>query len=209
MLVLASTFLLNLSFGWFDLVELDIYLRQMASDPDGRWLLFGLVVALLAIDSWLAVPTLSIMLLAGYLLGPALGGLAAALGVLSAGSLCYVGGRLSGKRLYNWIVPRENQSEVAEFSETKMPLALMLSRGFPILPEALSIICGMTRYPLRSYYLYFFLGHVPFAFVAAYFGSISTLDKPWPALIFGICAPAAFFLAWRLFTSKRRSQHAA
>ena len=61
--------------------------------------LVAAVVLILLIDLWIAVPTMTTILLAGYVLGPLLGGGAAALGLMTLGVTGYGMGRRIGRPL--------------------------------------------------------------------------------------------------------------
>jgi uncharacterized membrane protein YdjX (TVP38/TMEM64 family) len=162
----------------------------------GRWLMatketpvvvFCAVIAVLAVDAVLAVPTNATIVVAGHLLGPLWGGLGSFIGVMLAGSICYWGGRLVGPG--RW-VKAHAIDELRRSVGTIGPTPLLLGRASPMLPELLSALAGMGRMSARQYYLYFALGNLPFALLVAYAGSVSTVERPWPAIAAGIVLPA-------------------
>lgn len=166
-------------------------------------LVFVAVVLVLAVDSVLAVPTITTVVFAGYLLGPLLGGLSSIIGILLAGSFCYWGGRFAG--LSRWVKP-ETAEDVRRSVGQVGPLPLLLARASPMLPEVLSAMAGAGSMPASRYYLYFLLGNLPFSFAVAYAGSVSTLERPWPALVVGVGIPASMML---VFLVRRRSRKSA
>jgi uncharacterized oxidoreductase len=195
-LAFASTFSLNLAFGWLAPSDIQAWLQAAAARPA---LVFAGVVAVLAVDSVLAVPTMTTIIVGGHLLGPVAGSAAAMVGLLLAGSICYWGARLVGAT--RWVSP-ESLERVRRTVGAVGPVPLLLSRALPILPEVLSALAGAGRMPAHRYYAWFALGNVPAAVLGAVAGDRSTLDAPWPALVVGLGLPALTALALVL-TRKR------
>jgi uncharacterized membrane protein YdjX (TVP38/TMEM64 family) len=154
----------------------------------------------LAVDSVLAVPTITTVVVAGYLLGPFWGALGSFVGMMLAGSICYWGGRWFGAG--RW-VKREDTADVEVG-----PVALLVARSAPMLPEVLSALAGSARMRADRYYLYFGLGNLPFAVLVAYAGSVSSLEHPWPAIAAGMAVPVAgaAVVWWRRVSARRTDQ---
>lgn len=171
-------------------------------------LVFALVIAVLAVDSVLTVPTITTVLAAGYLLGPWWGALASFSGVMSAGSICYWGGRAWGAA--RWLKGQAVDVTADEREREVGAAALLVARAAPMLPEVLSALAGSRRMPAERYYLYFALGNLPFAVLLSYAGSVSTLERPWPAVAAALVVPAAgaAFMLWRRL-SRRRAPRAS
>ncbi len=157
---------------------------------------FALVVGVLATDSVLTVPTVATVLAAGHLLGPWWGALASFTGMMVAGSICYWGGRAWGAA--PWLDHRAAPATSTRAREVG-PVALLIARAAPMLPEALSAMAGARRMRASRYYLYFGLGQLPFALLVALAGSVSTLERPWPAVAAALAVPAvgAALMLWR------------
>jgi uncharacterized membrane protein YdjX (TVP38/TMEM64 family) len=169
-------------------------------------LVFALVIGILAVDSVLAVPTITTVLAAGYLLGPSWGALASFLGMMSAGSICYWGGRAWGAS--RWLKRRAvDELELRGGEREVGAAALLIARAAPMLPEALSAMAGSRRMRAARYYLYFGLGNLPFAILLSYAGSVSTLERPWPAVAAALVVPAAgaAFMLWRRLSRRPAS----
>lgn len=192
----ASTFILNLAFGWLAPSDIQAWLQAAAGRPG---LVFAGVVGVLGIDSVLAVPTMTTIIAGGYLLGPVLGSAAALLGLLLAGSICYWGARLAGATR---MVSPEAIAHVRRTVGSVGPGPLLLARALPILPEVLSALAGAGGMPAHRYYLFSALGNLPFAVLGAVAGSRSSLQAPWPALAVGLGLPA--LAALTLLLSRRR-----
>lgn len=52
-------------------------------------------------------------------------------------------------------------------------LAILLTRGVPVLSESVCVVCGYNRYDLKRYMVWNFLGYVPVCAIYAYAGSVS------------------------------------
>ncbi|MBY0564710.1 MAG: VTT domain-containing protein [Hyphomonadaceae bacterium] len=88
--------------------------------------------------------------------------------------------------------------------ETNGLLVLFVCQALPILPEVSCCLAGTTRMPFPKFAFGFAVGTVPFAVIAAYAGSISTLSDPTPAIIASIGIAATLWVLWSLL--KRRGE---
>lgn len=205
-LVLAATFAAGfVLLRWSGLLTMDDIHRWLAlahaTDP---LYVAGVVVALLFADLFVAMPTLTLAILAGYFLGAPLGAAAASVGMLSAGLCGYVLGRRHGTVILSRIYrdPARLAAIRAVFAERGM-FVLLVCRALPILPEVSCCLAGATRMPLRRFIAGFCIGTVPYAAVAAFSGSRSSVDKPWPAILALIVLPGGLWLCWYLFGRRR------
>jgi uncharacterized membrane protein YdjX (TVP38/TMEM64 family) len=178
--------------------------RLLEASRERPALVFALVIGILAVDSVLAVPTITTVLAAGYLLGPWWGALGSFSGMMSAGSICYWGGRAWGAS--RWLKGRA-ALEVRGGEREVGAAALLVARAAPMLPEVLSAMAGSRRMRADRYYLYFGLGNLPFAVLLSYAGSVSTLERPWPAVAAALVVPAAgaAFMLWRRLSRRPAS----
>jgi len=169
---------LNFAGGWLDADDARSLLVSLQERP----LLVGaLVVGVLAVDSLLSVPTMATAAIAGHLLGPWWGSLSASIGVVVAGSICF-----GVARPFRTSAATERmRNEVGAVG----PLPLLFSRALPMLPEVLSAMAGLAGMPFRRFLLWFALGNVPFVVAAAFAGSVSGIDRPWPAVFAAIGLP--------------------
>ncbi|MCR9145045.1 MAG: VTT domain-containing protein [bacterium] len=204
--VFSTSFLLNSIYGWITPESVSASLEALRSSPNATLWLACIVIGVLAIDSVLAVPTITTIILSGYFLGPIAGGLAASAGVLLAGMICFFGSRFGGDRFFNAIVSPDEGARLKAWFESAGGLALLLSRSLPMLPEVLSCIAGMSGMRTASYLMLFAFGNIPFAFLAAWAGSRSSFEKPWPALLVGIGLPALAWIGWFAHKSFRKKQ---
>jgi uncharacterized membrane protein YdjX (TVP38/TMEM64 family) len=82
-------------------------------------------------------------------------------------------------------------------------LLLFVCQAMPILPELSCTLAGIARTRLPRFLFGYAVGVVPFAFIVAYAGSISTLSNPSPAIYTAIGVSVILLLFWTLL--KRRS----
>lgn len=162
-----------------------------------------LVSGLLFADLFLAVPTLTVITLGGYFLGPIYGALAAILGLSMSGLAGYGISRKYGDVLINFLIrDEEKRAEAVEMFQTHGAVVILLSRAMPVLPEVSSCMAGMTRMPFAKFLLLWLTSAVPYAAIAAYAGSVSTLENPLPAILTAIGLTAFFWLGGFAFKKK-------
>lgn len=164
------------------------------------WIVGSIIVLLMMVDLFIAIPTLSLTILSGFFLGVELGVFYSSLGMLSAGTMGYVISRFHGDKLLRFVSKDEQQiEEMTRLFTTFGPFSLMLCRAAPMLPEVTSCLAGVTRMPYWKYLLFYSIGTLPYAVIAAYSGSISTVSDPGPAIFTFIAIFAGLSLVWVAF----------
>ena len=176
---------------------------EAAKEINPLYLVAG-VVLLLAIDLLIAVPTMTTILIAGYAMGPLLGGASATTGLMLLG----LGGYGMGRRFGRPVLARlfkdgEKLAEIQRAFAKNDLLTLFACQALPILPELSCTIAGMTRMRFRRFLFGYCVGVIPFAFIVAWAGSKSTLSNPAPAIYAAITISVGLLLAWTLI--RRRS----
>ena len=168
------------------------------------WLVAAVVVILL-IDLWIAVPTMTTILLAGHVLGPLLGALAAILGLMALGITGYAMGRRLGRPLLAPLYkdPTKLLAIEAAFHRNAV-LTLFACQALPILPELSATMAGVSRMNFARFVGAYAVGVVPFAIVVAWAGSVSTLTDPTPAIYTAIGTTVSLLLVWRLLTRRNK-----
>jgi len=201
--IFASTFVILRLSGTLTLEEIRSWLAS-AHDIAPAYVA-GLVIALLFTDLFVAVPTLTISILAGYFLGAPLGAAAAITGMLSAGITGYALSRRYGTTLLSRVYRDETKlAEIrAVFAEHGL-FVLLVCRAVPILPEVSCCLAGATRMRFARFLAGFSIGTVPFAAIASYAGSASSLDNPLPPILVFIALPGSLWLCWYFFLRHRR-----
>lgn len=179
--VFASTFLVARAIGvlteenvrnWFDLANMLSATTVIA-----------VVVSLLFLDLFVAVPTLTVIMLGGYFLGFELGFLAALAGSAMAAFSGYAICRRWGEAALSKVVrDADRRHEMRSAFEAHGPGMILLARSAPILPEVTACMAGITGMPLARFALFWSIGTLPYVAIAAYAGSVSTSDNPMPAI---------------------------
>lgn len=194
-LVFASTFFVARLTGIFSIEKIRIWL-EWAQEIDPV-IIFLLVTLLLFSDLFIAVPTLTITILSGYFLGFPYGSISATLGMFMAGVSGYFLTHRFGERILNKVIKNEEKRKDAIDSFHKYGfLMIIMSRASPILPEVSACMAGMTRMPFRKFILAWTINSVPFALIASYSGSISSLSNPRPAIYAAISIYVILWTGW-------------
>lgn len=180
-LVFTLTLLVFKALDVLSLEDIKAWLIQ-AQEWSPTWV-GSLIIILLLIDLFIAVPTLSLTILSGFFLGFEWGFFYSSVGLLIAGSLGYVLSRYHGTKVLSWVCKDDaEQKSMIHLFQTLGPLSLLLCRAAPMLPEITSCLAGTTRMPYWRYLMFYSLGSLPYSAVAVFSGSISSVDNPSPAL---------------------------
>jgi uncharacterized membrane protein YdjX (TVP38/TMEM64 family) len=177
-----------------------------ASEINPLYVAMGVVI-LLFIDLFVVVPTLTVCILAGYFLGFALGGVSAMIGMMLAGITGYIICWFYGPGLLLRIYKNpEKLREMQEIFSNHGPTVLLICRASPILPEVSCCLAGANRMPFWRFLLCFSVATIPYALIAAYAGSQSSLSDPKPAIFTAIGISAFLWLAWFIFLRKNHQR---
>ena len=202
-LAFATTFLLLNATGVVTVAKIEAWLT-LARDADPLWVA-PIIALLLFVDLIISVPTLATITLSGYFLGPVVGALAGIAGLVMAGLGGYCISYRYGDLLLKVVIKEEakRSDAVATFQEHGA-VVILLSRASPMLPEVCACMAGMTRMPLGKFLVLWLASSVPYAAIAAYAGSISSLDNPQPAIFAAIGLMSFLWLSWLVV--RRRGQ---
>ena len=199
-LIFAATFVAVRATGIVTADSVSAWLNA-AGQADARSVIV-IVVVLLVADLFVAVPTLTVMLLAGFFLGHGTAFASVMAGITLAASTGYALSRRFGEKLLLRLLrdPAEHQEMVAAFA-AHGPILMLLSRAAPMLPEVTWCMAGLTRMPVGRFYIWLLLGTAPYAVIATYAGSVSSMDDPMPA-IYAVCG--LYLTMWLGFALVRR-----
>jgi len=211
MLVMATlfttTFILAKFTGVISVEKIELWLTA-AKSVDVFYLAL-IIVLLLFADLFIAVPTLTIMILSGYFLGPVYGAITAITGVVLAGGSGYILSYCYGEKLEKLVI-KDHQQRLAlrEQFDLYGILMIVFSRAMPMLPEITACLAGMTKMPVLKFITAWSVSSVPYAIIASYAGSISSLNNPKPAIITAIVLTTTCWMAWFLVKRlhKRKKQ---
>ena len=202
-LIFASTFIVFKLSGVLTLEDIQALLFEVQQlDPA---LLAVVVIILLLGDLFVAIPTMTVSIMAGYFLGWPMGFVATSTGLFLAGITGYGISRLYGWRLLKHIYKdQERLDEIHQAFLIYGPIMLIICRAVPILPEVSCCMAGATRMSFYKFLGMFTLGTVPYALITTYAGSISTLNNPTPALAVAIGLSLTLWMAWYLLGRRLR-----
>jgi len=207
-LLFASTFLIIKSTGILTVEDIKAFL-QVAHDTAPFYVAVTVFVLLVA-DMFIAIPTLTVTILAGYFLGFPVGFLAGAAGLLTAGTLGYTITYFFGPGLLKKINKNEvKRIEMESIFARYGGIVLVLCRAMPILPEVSCCLAGATRMRFVPFISAFMLGTLPYAMIAAYAGSKSSLDDPKPAIFVAIGLTVILATAWTILIRRHRANSTA
>ncbi len=198
----ASTFLLIKFTGILTIEHIENWLMQAESLSP---IYAGSLVALLLFaDLFIAIPTLTVIILSGYFLGPVYGAIAALTGLMLAGICGYTLSRYYGDTIFNFLVRDEKKRSDATIAfQTHGFVMILLSRAIPILPEVTTCLSGMTRMPFIKFLLAWLISSAPYVLIASYAGSISSIDDPKPAIFTAIGLSILLWILWFFYHHAR------
>jgi uncharacterized membrane protein YdjX (TVP38/TMEM64 family) len=157
--------------------------------------------SLLAADVFLPIPSSIIMFLNGSVLGVFWGGVLSLISSLLSAVIGYYFGKLFYHTLNKRYTPEELEKAASIIRRFGFA-GIIMTRGVPILAEAVSILTGNMAYRFRHFFLANFIGFLPICLLYAYIGSQS-LDTNTFLWAFGInILIAGFFLSLNLVKVK-------
>ena len=186
MAIMAAFFACLLGLGYISgLLQPEAIGATLLASQDSAPLAIGFMIAgLLFIDIFISVPTLSTVLIAGFLLGPVIGAAFSIAGLVMAGLAGYGLSHLYGARLFHYVMRQPEEQAKARLAFAKYGFWMILAaRSVPMLPEICACLAGLTGMRFWRFLAAWLLGAVPYALIAAYAGSASSFDNPAPALL--------------------------
>ncbi|WP_238322116.1 TVP38/TMEM64 family protein [Vibrio mexicanus] len=196
--VFASTFILLKVLGVLSVEQIEDWLTYAQSLSP---LYVGsLTVVLLLADIVIAMPTLTVTILSGFFLGAGYGALSAIAGMTLAGVAGYGLGWRYGDAVLNFLIKDEEKVRDAKQAFTNNGFGMiLLSRAVPILPEVTACLAGATGMKFSRFISAWLMSTLPYCIIAAYSGSISTINDPKPALITAAMLTGTLWLGWAIF----------
>jgi uncharacterized membrane protein YdjX (TVP38/TMEM64 family) len=176
----------------------------------GRPLQGGLIIiALLAGDVLLPIPSSVISVFAGSAFGLAWGAAVIWAGLMAGCLLGYALGAVPGRGLANRVVGRRDVAGMGRLFEGAGPLVLVLARAVPVLAEASVLAAGAARMPLATFLLTTGLSNIGVALAYAGVGATAAATGSFLLAFIGMCSvPALGWLAWsRLKRRNNNTRH--
>jgi uncharacterized membrane protein YdjX (TVP38/TMEM64 family) len=203
-LIFASTFIIARLTGLFSIEKIRLWLE--AAQTVNPMFIVILIIALLFSDLFIAVPTMTITIFSGYFLGFPLGALSAITGMFMAGFAGYFLTRSFGDKVLKKVIKDETKRNDAVNTFHKYGFAMILvSRISPILPEVSACMSGITGMKPAKFFLAWSINTIPFALIASYSGSVSSLNNPKPAIYAAIGIYVILWTSW--FFIRRNNKH--
>lgn len=203
-LIFASTFIIIKTTGLITIDGIKQALEH-AQQVQPAYIIL-IVIGLLFSDLFIAVPTMTVSILAGYFLGWPLGATASLIGFYLAGITGYAISRVYGYRLLNYIYKDQQRLDDIHKSFSEYgPVILIICRAMPILPEVSCCMAGATRMSFIKFLVMYSLGTVPYALIITYAGSTSSLEKPTPAILGAIGVSLVLWLSWFILGQRMQS----
>jgi uncharacterized membrane protein YdjX (TVP38/TMEM64 family) len=186
LLIMTGIIIIFLIFGSFE-KNIFLLLEGLKTKPV-EYSVYSLVI--LSADIVLPVPSSIVMYLNGFVLG-IYGG-----AVLSFASLMVssVAGYFIGKLTLGF-QKKEPEKQASHLLHTFGALAIIITRGIPVISETICIVCGYNKMPFRKYVLNIIIGTVPLCILYAYFGYIGKDKNDFlPAFVCSILVSALFWI---------------
>ncbi|MFN5983016.1 MAG: VTT domain-containing protein [Fluviicola sp.] len=159
-----SCFIIILVFILFGNLENDImlFLKNLKENKINYSIASFII---LASDVFLPIPSSLVLYSNGYVLNFEMGLLISLIASTLSSIIGYFTGKLSSKLIH--------KNEIASSFLTKYgSLALLVSRGIPIISESITIVCGYSNFSFKKFILLNILGYIPICSIFCYFGSL-------------------------------------
>lgn len=197
----ASTFVIAKVTGFMSIEQVKSWF-YMVQQLSPLWIVL-LVIGLQFLDLFIAVPNLTVAILSGYFLGFQWGSLSSMIGMFLAGVVGYLISHKVGPSALKLMLKNENQRlELENIFRKNGFVMILLSRALPILPEVTACLAGFTKMNFAKFFLAWSLNTIPYAVIAAYAGSISSLENPQPAILVAIGISGVLWSCWFFFSRK-------
>jgi uncharacterized membrane protein YdjX (TVP38/TMEM64 family) len=131
------------------------------------------VIALLAADLFLPIPSSLVMVLSGAAFGVVWGALIALAGSVGGEWLGFELVRRYGRRASRKIVGDEEIDRLARVFARHGAAAVAVTRALPVVMETMSVVAGLSTMTRRTFLTASLLGTAPIVFVYAYAGAVS------------------------------------
>jgi uncharacterized membrane protein YdjX (TVP38/TMEM64 family) len=186
---------------------LEAWVHQFEKDPPDPELAALAVVALLATDIFLPIPSSLVSTFGGGQLGWLLGTLASWLGMTLGAVAGFALARWLGPAFAYWFARRESLDNMHQLSERFGPGIVVLTRGVPVLAEACVLLLGLQRLSWARFLPPLMLSNLGLALVYSLFGYwAAEMDSMVLALIVSILLPVIVAVVVQRILGPRESQ---
>lgn len=197
-IIFASTFVIAKMFGILTIDQVKSWLEALQSAHP--LVIASVVAGLLFLDLFVAIPNLTVTILGGYFLGFVVGATAAVIGASLSGIVGYWMSYYYGDRILNVLLKDETERrQIVESFASRGFLMILCARAVPILPEVTACLAGITKMKFSRFLLAWSISTIPYCLIAAYAGSISSLENPKPALFTAVAVTVGLWIVWRRY----------
>jgi uncharacterized membrane protein YdjX (TVP38/TMEM64 family) len=185
--------------------EVEAALEGWRKNPPPAAIIAAGVVALLATDVFLPIPSSLVSTMAGWKLGAPLGAAAAWTGMTLGAVIGFVLARRYGQPLVAWLTRESDLARTRQLAERFGPALLVLGRGVPVLAEATVLLVGMHGLSWRKFLPPVLLSNLGLALAYAAFGEFAERYQWLPlALAVSIALPVLMVAAFRTVAKDHR-----
>jgi uncharacterized membrane protein YdjX (TVP38/TMEM64 family) len=191
-LVLAIPIVPFLFFG----PQMEAWLESFRESPPPAHWVAATVIALLASDIFLPIPSSLVCTLAGWQLGAALGTLVTWTGLNLGAALGFALAKACGPRVAGWFSRERDLARAAALSQLYGPVLLALARGVPVLAEASVLWMGLHGLSWRAFLLPVLASNLVLALAYSLLGNLAEQYDWLPmALAASVAVPVALAAA--------------
>lgn len=181
--------------------SIDTWFAAWQKNPPPPTMVALIVIALLATDVFLPVPSSLVTTLAGSQLGALLGILASFLGMTLGAVLGFALARWWGPPLVSWLTRADDLARTEKLSQKFGPLLILAGRGVPVLAEATVLLVGMHRMPWKVFLPPMLLSNLVLAIAYGLMGSFSNILGGMPLVMgISIVVPVLLVALFRAFS---------
>jgi len=170
--------------------QLDDWLRGLAENPPPPIATFALIVALLATDILLPIPSSVISTLSGWQLGWFWGMLATWVGMNLGAMIGFALSRRYGTSFASYFSRGQDLERIRTVSDRYGPLVLVLTRAMPVFAEASVLMAGIHQLAWRRFLPAVICSNLGIAIAYAAFGDYAERNQWLPlALAVSVAVP--------------------
>ncbi len=159
------------------------------------------VVALLALDLFIPVPSSVVMVLSGAAFGIAWGSLLSLVGSMCGAWVGFELARRYGRAVSARMVGGGELEQLERVFDRHGVVTVIVTRALPIVMETASVVAGLSRMPRSTFLLASLVGTAPIAVIYAYAGALSRQTGslvPAVVILLAVAAAAALWFRARL-----------